>query len=241
MRTIIWFIYFWLYLLFLWPKMHKAKKLTAAGDIAGADAIAQHEVPHWAGSLLHLAGMSITTTGLENLPQDEAVVFVANHRSYYDIPVMLTQLGSAPALVSKIEVKKIPLIRMWMQFLHCVFLDRNNPRQAVAAMNEASDNLHKGYSVVIFPEGTRSKGEEKDLLEFKAGAFRIATKAKAKIVPVVLHNTRNAMENNGGWMKPAHITVDILPAIDTAGMDKDAQRALPEAVQKLIAEKLATL
>lgn len=241
MRTIVWFIYFWAELILLLPRLRRAEKARAAGDAAGADAIVQREVPLWANKLLRLAGVTVTVTGKENIPAQGACVFIGNHRSYYDIPLMLTQLDKAHGLVAKVEIDKLPLIRRWMRLLHCVFIDRDNPRKAMAAMNEASANLQAGRSVVIFPEGTRSKGAETELGEFKAGAFRIATKAKAPLVPVAIHGSRDIMENNGGWMKPGHVEIRILPAIETAGLAREEQKALPARCQALILEQLRAL
>lgn len=238
MRTIIWFIYFWGYLLCKKGTMKQGLRALEAGDWATADALAAKWVPDWAGHLLRLAGVTVTVTGRENIPAGRACVFVANHRSYYDIPLMLTQLDAPHGLVSKIEVDKIPLVRGWMKLLHCVFVDRGNARQSVAALNQATENVKRGYSMTIFPEGTRYKGEEGGLGEFQGGAFRIATKAGAPLVPVVIHNSRAIMENNGGWMRPAHVEIQVLPAIETAGLAKEEMKELPARTRALIAEKL---
>ncbi len=239
MKTVIWYIYFWFYLLIKWPTLHKGLKAQKEGDWATGDALAARWVPDWAGHLMDLAGVTITVEGKENIPEGRPCVFVANHRSYYDIPIMLTQLDAPHGLVAKKEVEKIPLVRGWMRLLHCVFLDREDPRKAMASLNEAIENVKKGYSVTIFPEGTRNKGEEGTLNEFKGGAFRIATKAKAPVVPVALTGTRDVMENNRFWMmKPAHVTVRIMPAIETAGMSREEIKELPERTAQIIQSNL---
>ncbi len=238
MRTIIWFCWFWIQLVALIPTLRKGKRALANNDDATVDALVQKMVPAWAGGLMRLAGVTVEVQGKENIPQDGAVVFVANHRSYYDIPLMLTSLDKAHPLVSKKQVERLPLVRDWMRLLRCVFLDRDNPRKAMQAMNDAMENLRKGYSITIFPEGTRSKGAETELLEFKAGAFRIATKTKSPIVPVAIHKSRDIMENNGGWMKPTDVTIHILPPIATAELSKEENRSLPERVQAIIRQEL---
>ena len=239
MRTIIWFIYFWGYQLFSWPMLHKGLAAQKRGDNAVGDALAAKYVPHWAGRLLAMAGVTVTVTGRENIPAGRPCVFVANHRSYYDIPLMLTQLDAPHALVSKIEVSRIPLVRGWMRLLHCVFVDRGDARQSIQCLSQATENVRAGYSVTIFPEGTRYKGAEGGLGEFKGGAFRIATRAGAPLVPVVIHGSRAIMEDNGGWMKPAHVRIEILPPIETEGLDRQALKALPGRTEALIREKLA--
>ena len=171
--------------------------------------------------------------GLENIPQDRAVVFTPNHQGDYDIPIMLVCLDKPHAFVAKIEVQKIPLVRTWMQLFDSVFLDRNNPRQAVGVMKEAAGLLKQGKSVIVFPEGTRSKGEK--MGEFKPGAFKMAFSAKAPIVPVVVDGSYKIMEANHNLMRPGHVNLTILPPIETAGLDRAAQKTLPEQVARQIA------
>ena len=237
-RTLIWYIYFWGYMLFKWPLLHKGLKLLEQGDWEASDALADQYVPDWAGKVMKMAGVTLETHGLENIPKDRACVFAANHRSYYDIPVVLTQLDKPHALVAKQEIQHIPLVRGWMKLLHCVFLDRDDPRKAMRALNEATENLKKGYSVSIFPEGTRNKGEEGTLLEFKSGAFRMASKAKAPVVPVAITGTRDLMENHHMLMTPGHVVVRILPPIETANMSREELKNLPELVREEIRKKL---
>lgn len=238
MRTIVWFIYFWGFLLVKWPKMSKGLRALEAGDWETADRLAARYVPQWANRLLKLAGVTVTVEGKENIPAGRACVFAANHRSYYDIPLMLTQLDAPHGLVAKKEIAGLPLVRGWMRLLHCVFLDREDPRKAMAALNEAIENLKKGYSIAIFPEGTRNKGEEGTLQEFKGGAFRIATKAKAPVVPVAITGSRDIMENNHMWMHPAHVTIRILPPTETEGLTREEIKALPERTAEAIRQNL---
>ena len=234
MRTIIWYLYFFGHLLLLWPKQRRGEKAVEAGNWEAGDKLAAHWVPIWTNRLLRLAGVTVTVEGKENIPQGRPSVFVANHRSFYDVALMLTQLDAPHALLSKIEVHKIPFVRGWMKLLHCVFVDRDDVRASMAALNEATANVKKGYSITIFPEGTRYKGKEGEIGEFKGGAFRIATKAKAPVVPVAISNSRAIMEDNGYWMHPTHVTIRILPAIETEGMSKDEVKELPGKVQQLV-------
>ena len=94
--------------------------------------------------------------------------------------------------------------------------------------------LEQGKSMVVFPEGTRSRGDQMN--EFKAGAFRMACKAGAPVVPVAIDGSYKIMEANHNLMKPAHVTITILPPIETAGMDRAAQHALGEETAARIAQ-----
>ena len=178
--------------------------------------------------------MLFRSEGKENIP-DYPCVYVANHQSNFDIPLMLTCLDKPNGLIAKVELKKLPLIRDWMELLDCVFIDRNNAKQSVSALNAAADNLvTNGVSFVIFPEGTRSKGDT--VGEFKSGAFKIATKSKATIVPVVIDGSYKVMEQNNMWIKPANVTVKILPPIKTSDMTREETKGLTEQVRNLIIE-----
>lgn len=233
-RTIIWFTYFFGKLVLLWPVQRRGEKALERGDWETADALAAHYVPIWTNRLLRIAGVTVTVEGKENIPQGRPSVFVANHRGYYDVALILTQLDAPHALLSKVEIGRIPFVRSWMRMLHCVFVDRDDVRASMTALNEATENVKKGYSITIFPEGTRYKGEEGGMGEFKGGAFRIATKAKAPLVPVAISNSRAIMEENGNMMKPTHVVIRILPPIETAGLSKEEVKALPGQVAELI-------
>lgn len=175
MRTILWFLYFWLYLLAVEPWLWKVRALKRQGRTEEHDILAGRIIHNWARRLLAAAGARVTVEGLENLPEGTAV-FVSNHQSYFDIPLALGYLGDPKGLVSKKEIDRIPFIRQWMRELGCVFLDRENLRASVSALGDASDRVAAGYSMVVFPEGTRS--ETGEVGEFKAGAFKIAQKNK---------------------------------------------------------------
>lgn len=239
MRTILWFIYFWLYLIVIFPIFVYTRYLGRKGEREKHDRLTRKVVGNWARRLIRLAGAQVTVEGLENLPEGPAV-YVANHLGYFDIPLMLGYLGNdTKPLVAKKEIKKIPLIRGWMEQLHCVFIDRENPRASVAALGEAADWVSQGYSMVIFPEGTRSKTSE--LGEFKGGAFKIAQKNKVAVVPCCISGTENLMERNGYWIRPAKIALKVLPAIETEGYAREDWRALPALAEQKVREGLAEM
>lgn len=132
--------------------------------------------------------------------------------------MLLTSLDKPNGFIAKKEAKKIPFVPTWMDYLGCVFIDRENPREAVKALNEAADKIKSGYSIIIFPEGTRSKSD--NMGQFKGGAFKIAEKTRVPIVPVLLDGTYKIMEANKNWMVPGTVNVTILPPIDTTELTK---------------------
>ncbi|WP_028544447.1 lysophospholipid acyltransferase family protein [Paenibacillus taiwanensis] len=232
-RTLIWFIYFWLYLLFLIPGMLKANALYRKGRFAELDAYTAKQVGRWARSLLRVAGAKVQVQGLEHIPK-EGAVFIANHQGNFDVPIMLGHIGAPKALMAKVELTKLPFIRVWMKYLRCIFVDRKNVRQAMNSLNEAAELVKNGHSIVIFPEGTRSKGDP--IGEFKSGGFRVATKTGAPIVPIRINGSYKLMEANGNWIRPATVKVTILPPVPTAGLTKEDTAALPEQIKELIVQ-----
>ena len=236
-RTLIWFGYFWLYLLVCLPISlyvgHLAKK-----DSVRADRYVAHFVRNWARRLLWLAGAKITVTGQENLPKDMAYMVVSNHQGYFDIPIMLTCMDNPHGLVAKQEINRIPGIRTWMKHLHCLFVDRSSPRAGAQTILDGAKLLAAGHSLTIFPEGTRSRGGA--VKPFKAGAFRIASRANAPILPVTIDGSYRLMEANSMLIRPASVHVTIHPPIDTAGLSREALRALPQTVHDTIADAIAS-
>ena len=233
-RTIIWFLYFFGSLLVLLPVMFRGKRLKEEGKTEELRKILDKYVPMWMSTLMKIAGCKVTVEGLENIPKDRGVVFVCNHQGDYDVPLTMVYLGAPPAMVAKIETQKIPMVRTWMELLDCIFIDREDPRQAITAMKGAGEVLKAGRNIVVFPEGTRSRGDHMN--EFKTGVFKIPFSAGAPIVPVVIDGSYRIMEANHNLMCPGHVKLTVLPAIETAGLDRHAQKALPAEIAQMIAK-----
>lgn len=231
LHTIIWFFYFWCYLIVCIPATLWVIHLEKSGQVERADQQTRVYVRNWARRLLKLAGARVTVEGAENVPAG-AAVYIANHTSYFDIPLMLAYVGEPRGFMAKIEADRIPGIRVWMRRLHCLFVDRSSAASGAAVFREGEKMLREGYSLTIFPEGTRSKNG--GLLEFKAGAFRIATMAGVPVVPVTIMGARAMMEDNGGRITPGDVRIVIHPAIDTAALSRPEIRALPETVRDII-------
>ena len=238
-RTIAMFLYLFGYMIVHYGTLRRGERALAAGDTETVEQLVDRHIPRWSRGILKVTGVTLTVEGLENIPKEGPCVFVGNHRSYYDIPLLLASLDKPHGILAKEELGKIPLLNRWMKLLGCVFVQRDDLRASVRALNDATAIVESGRSFVIFPEGTRYKGAEGGLGEFKGGAFRIATRAGAPLVPVVIHGSRAIMEDNGGWMKPAHVRIEILPPIETEGLDRQALKALPSRTEALIREKLA--
>ena len=235
-RTIVWFAYFWFYLIRAMPSYYKANSLFKAGKIKERDILVNSLASKWARDLLKLAGAKVKVIGANNIPLDRSVLFVCNHQGSFDIPLILGYVDKPKAFIAKVEMLKMPIISTWMKQMNCVFLDRNDLRQSLKVMNDATELMKNGYSMIVFPEGTRSKG--KPMEEFKAGSLRIAVKAGVPVVPVTIKGSYKLMEQNGGIIKPAQVEIIISEPIETINLSKEQIISLHEKVHSIIESKL---
>lgn len=230
-RTIYVVFYFIIYLIYLLPKQWKVDRLNKEGKIKEADAIINQVAHDWGKAVVHSTGSKVQVSGLEHIPEG-AVLFVSNHQSNLDIPVLHGFIPNQKSFIAKIELANIPIFSKWMERQHAIFIDRSNPRQSLKAINEGISNLKNGYSMVIFPEGTRSKGAE--MSEFKKGSLRLATKAKVPIVPVTIDGSYKILEANGNMIKPAEIKVTISKPIYTDHLTKEEANDLSNQVYEIV-------
>ena len=237
-RTIALFIYLFGYMIVHYGALRRGERALAAGDTQLVEELVNKNIPRWSRGILKVTGVSLVVEGLENIPKDTACVFVGNHRSYYDIPLLLASLDKPHGVLAKEELEKIPLLNRWMKLLGCVFVQRDDVRASVRALNDATAIVESGRSFIIFPEGTRYKGEEGGAGEFKAGAFRIAVKTGAPVVPVAISGARGLFEAHGNRATPGTVYVRVLPPIRTAGMSRAEQKQLPDAVRQTILAEL---
>ncbi len=187
-----------------------------------------------------IAGNRVIVNGRENLPsKDEAVVYIANHRSFFDVICGYPLMPGLTGFIAKDSFEHVPLLSTWMRKLHCLFLNRTNTRAGMQMMLTAVDYVKSGVSIFIFPEGTRSKSKE--MLEFKGGSFKIATKSKSKIIPVAFTNSSYVFEDRFPklpWLRRGTIVITFGTPIETAGLTRQEEKELPRQVQKTVQEML---
>lgn len=236
MRTFIWFSYFWISLFGTLPTLKKVEAMTEDSQKLEKEKIVDEIVKRWSGKLLDLAGVSVTVTGEENIPKDRNVLFVGNHQSNFDIPILLRYIDGSKGFIAKQELEKMPIIHRWMKVINCVFLDRDNVRKSAIAINQGIKNLKAGMSMVVFPEGTRSKDGKP--LEFKQGALKLATKSGVPVVPVTIKGSVDIMSSGSLRIKPAQVEIIISPVIEPADYPEKETKRITEDVERAIVTKL---
>jgi 1-acyl-sn-glycerol-3-phosphate acyltransferase len=148
----------------------------------------------WALMLIRLTGCQMSVSGRENIPRSGGVCFVSNHGSIFDIVLLLAYAGRPIGFVAKKELLLIPFLNVWISVLGGLFIDRKNIRKAIRTINRGIARIKSGGGMIIFPEGSRSRGQ--GLLPFRPGSLKLATQAGAVIVPVALKGTYEVFEKN---------------------------------------------
>lgn len=209
-RTVLWVIDFGLYLVYIFFQAKKAERLEKAGLVDEKRQFTQKVGQKWSNRLINNSGSHVVLTGTEHIPSSGPVLIVSNHQSYFDIPLMVSQISLPMGFVAKQELKKWPVINRWMDLIECSYIDRKDIRQSLRAIQKAQKSLETGQSMVIFPEGTRSRRRE--ISAFKPGSLKLAQKAGVPILPVAIDGSWQVYEATGR-VTPTEIKMTILPLI----------------------------
>lgn len=160
--------------------------------------------------IFRITGSELVIIGQEHIPDDRSVLFVGNHRSYFDIVVAYLAVTRPMGFVAKKEMKNYKILDGWIELMHCVLLDRKDIRQGMKAILEAIDNVKSGISMWIFPEGTRNDSEDiSELMVFHEGSMKIAEKTGCPVIPVAITGTRDIYENHEPAIRAAKITIEF--------------------------------
>lgn len=193
-------------------------------------------IVNWAFRVcLFFAGTKITYIGEENVPKDRAVLYIGNHRSFFDILTTYVRVPRPTGYIAKVEMLKFPLLRDWMKNLHCLFLNRNDLKQGLKTILSGVEKAKSGISICIFPEGTRNKTND-TFLPFKDGSFKIAEKSGCPIIPVTLNNTSAIFEDHFPRIKRAHVVIEYGKPIMMNELSKEDKKAIGQYTQNIIKE-----
>ena len=189
-------------------------------------------------ALIFVSGTKVEVRGLENLPKDEPCFYVGNHRSYFDIIILQTITPGPVGFVAKKEFKKIPLLHLYMQDIGCLFLDRENPREGLKTISDATEYMKKGLSISLFPEGTRN--HDKELLPFKSGGYRIAEKSSSPLVVTAMSGLDDIFENNKPFgIKKKHVIIEFATPVYPHQMDKAERKEFYDHIPDQITDMMS--
>ena len=182
-----------------------------------------------------LAGVKLTVKGEENVPKDEAVLYIGNHLSYFDVVLTYCRVPRPTGYIAKKEFLKVPFLSWWMLFLDCLFMDRSDVKQSAQIIFSAIDKIKSGISICIYPEGTRSK-DETTIQEFHKGSFKIAQRTNCPIVPVVINKSDDILEKHFPFIKSTHVTIEYCKPVVMSELSKEDQKNIDQYVKKVMEE-----
>lgn len=161
----------------------------------------------WGEQLCRRCEVEVRTRGGESVAWSEPLVVMANHQSLFDIPVLYAALPKAFGMLAKQELFRVPFFGAAMREVGCVPIDRDDRRSSRESIREAAERVRAGRSIVVFPEGTRSKDGR--IQGLKKGPFHLVQLAEVPIVPVGIHGTRDVLSRDGLVVRGGTVEVAI--------------------------------
>ncbi len=194
----------------------------------------------WANNVMNAFGSHLVVHGRENIPEERPIVLIGNHQGDADIISYFAALSPSLAFsyVAKENLGKLPLYGKWIRRIRGVLIKQDDPRASLKAIDEGIELIKLGFSLMIFPEGTRSKGPK--MGKFKRGAFKLATKPQVPIVPVSINGSYKMLEETG-VMKGARIDVMVHPVVETKGLSRQEEKQLCLDVEKTVRDGVEKL
>ncbi len=237
LKTLLWYIFFWIYLVFAMPLSMVLPLLHLLNRKGLYDPYVKLITKGWARHILAVAGARIKIDGLENIPlTNRRICLISNHQGGFDIPILIAAIPFTFGFVAKKELAFIPLLNLWMKGINCITINRSRPRDAVDVISRGAENIRNEYPMVIFPEGTRSQGSS--MKQFKGGSIKLALRAEATIIPITIDGSYLLKEANNGLITPAKVRVIIHKPVETAGLTREDAAELPEILHDIIESPL---
>lgn len=207
--------------------------LAIATSLATRSGNSVHRVGRmWSRSILAASGIQVAVSGMERIDPARPYIFMSNHQSNFDIPVLLAHLPVQFRWLAKAELFKIPVFGRAMRGAGYISIDRADREAAFKSLGEASEAIRKGVAIMIFPEGTRSL--DGTLKPFKKGGFVLAVDAGVPIVPVAIRGTHAIMAKRTWIIRPRDVAVEVGEPIDTSDCTRATKEALMERVRAAI-------
>lgn len=191
MIKLLYYAYFGVYMLVMTTIGAVNRFILSRKSVNAADAYIYRTARKMVNHFMKISDSKAVVRGLENIPEGPCV-FVSNHQAIFDVFLLISNIDKQFGFVAKKEIKSYPFIGFWIKSIHSVFMDRSNIREGMKAINEGVERIREGYSLIIFPEGTRSLKSE--MAPFHKGSMKLAVKAGVPIVPITLDGTYKVLE-----------------------------------------------
>ncbi len=202
--------------------------------------ISSLRIVQWAFKVvIAISGVKLTVLGEEHIPKEEAVLYIPNHQSYFDIILTYSRCPNLTGYVAKYSMISIPLLSSWMKRLYCLFLNRDDIKEGLKTILVGIDQIKHGISMCIFPEGTRNK-EPQTMMPFKEGSLKMAEKSGCPIIPIAITNSAEIFENHFPRIKPCHVIIQYGEPIRIQELDKEQKKFLGSYTRDRIQEMLDT-
>lgn len=186
---------------------------------------------------LAMVGVRVEVTGLERLDPNQTYIFTPNHQSLIEVPLCVTYLNRNIAYLGKKEVFKYPIFGYGIRLIGVVPVDRSNTTAAVESARRATENLRRGKSYAVYPEGTRSPDGR--LLPFKKGAFMMAIDAGVPVVPISISGATEIMPKAQIKVFPSTVRITVHEPISTEGYSKENIAELMQLTREKILSALS--
>lgn len=224
---------------YLKPNKREIDAARESGDFEKEREYILKSTSYWGPKVMEMFGSTVNVHNIENLPEHGPVVLVGNHQGYADIFAYCAAFRNFQfAFVAKEDLAKIPFYGKWIRKIRSVFIKRDDPRASLKAISEGIEYIRQGFSLVIFPEGTRSKGPVPG--RFHKGSLKLATKPGVPIVPISLNGSYKMFEEKG-YLKGARIDIIVHEPIETKGLSREEEKELNDRVEKIIVDGVKEL
>lgn len=233
-RAYVAYICSWSYLFLSLPLLFRVMYLNKKEKIKESNRLTYQFTRSFARLIIRLTGSTVHVIGNENIPKNEPILFVSNHPSHLDSAIIQGYISQPKGFVATAKAKQFPILRTWMKYMNCIFIEKENIRQSLKCINQGIDLLKNGHSVVIFPEGNLS---DRNLVgEFKPGSLKLALKSGVPIVPITIRGTDDIMEKNILKVKPAFVECIISKPIFLDQLTREEEKELPTKIRNIIAD-----
>lgn len=236
LRTCLWYAMGWTYLVLSYPMLWRVMYLDRHSRPEEKELLVDRMTSRISRVLFYLTGSRLRITGLENVPEQGAALFVSNHQGHMDSIIIHGFIRKSKGFISIVEVLKIPILRTWMKYMGCVFVDRSDARQSLTCIIQGIDHLKHGQSMVVFPEGRLSDGGPAD--DFKRGWLKLATKTGVPIVPVSIRDSYKILSKDGSRVRSASVECVISKPIPTVNLKREDEAGFIEALRATIIASL---